>query len=60
MKKERKEHLSINVLEDAVERLSSKLSEIKKATLIDIGQEKAPTKRDYKNAMLAIQRIIET
>lgn len=52
-------HLSVETLEDAVSRLSTKLADIKIVSQIDTGQKKAPKKQDYQNAMLAIQRIIE-
>jgi len=45
--------------EREIAELSKKLSNIKKLTMVDIGQSKAPSKQEYKDAMLAIQREIE-
>ena len=57
----KQEHLSVEILEEAVARLSQKLADIKKVACVDPGpkQWKAPTKKDYVNAVIQIQQIIE-
>lgn len=54
-----KEHLSVETLEKAADFLSKKLVKIKKLTIVDTGQEKAPKKQAYRDALLAIRREID-
>lgn len=54
------EHLSVEVLEDAIGRLSKKLVDIREIISVDQGQKKAPTKKDYVNACIRAQQIINT
>ncbi len=39
--------------------LSEALQKIRQYSIVDYGQRKAPTKQDYKNAMVAIHRWAE-